>query len=196
MEFIRSIDIFGAQFNFTIFGKSNYNTSFGGFLTLFIVIATIVISIMFGLDLVLRTNPKVLIDRINPPNYSYINASVQNFPIFWNIVDDNNLPINFTNILFPELNFYVFKFNKTTGVYDLVDTKPLQAKQITRKILKNDIVYDHYDLDSFYCLDWKDSSYPFGGSWDGIDMVYYFEMVFYSCPNDNKTSPNCTKPRF
>ena len=125
MEIIRSIDIFGEQFNFTIFGKNKYNTTFGGFLTILIVFATIVISIMFGLDLVLKKNPKVLKERIVPQNYSFINATVQNFPIFWRISDDNSNPVNFTNILYPDIILYVNRFNKTTGVYDLIDKKSL-----------------------------------------------------------------------
>ena len=196
MEFIRSIDIFGAQFNFTIFGKANYNTYFGGFLSIFILIASIIISLMFGQDLFFKTNPKDLIERIVPKNYTYMNATVQNFPIFWRIADDNANPVNFTNILYPDIILYFNKFNKTTGVYDLIDKKRLLVKLCTRSLVNNDVVYDQWGLDLFYCLDWTDAKYPIGGFWDDSDIVYYMEKTIYSCPNDNKTSPNCTKPAF
>ena len=125
MHYLKSIDLFGAEFNFTIFGKKSYDTVYGGTLSLLVGLFTIAVCIMFGLDLVMRTNPKVVQERVLPINYTYVNATTQNFPIFWTIFDENGASVNFTNILFPKLNFFIFKFNKTTGGWDMKDRKEL-----------------------------------------------------------------------
>jgi len=94
------------------------------------------------------------------------------------------------------LTLYVFKFNKSSLEWMTIDEVKLSQKLCTRDIVKNDQIFDQYGLQTFYCVDWSESNYPLGGSWDGGDMVYYFEKVFYTCPNDDKTSPNCTKFSF
>jgi Gpi18-like mannosyltransferase len=73
---------FGEEFYFQIFGKPKYTTSFGGVLTFLTRISTIIITILFGIDLIKRSNPKIIIERIISPNYNYLNFTLQNFPIF------------------------------------------------------------------------------------------------------------------
>jgi hypothetical protein len=192
MEVIKSIDIFGEVFNFNIFGKREYNTVLGGILTFSIVIITFVTTIMFGLDLILRTNPKVLIQKVVPLKYSYINCTLQNFPFFWRISDDNALNVNYSNILYPTLVFYVYQYNKTINNYDFIESKILPNKPCTRDSVQNDEYFDNYGLDNYYCLDWSDSGYPLGGFWDSGDMVYYLEQNIHTCPDGDRKSPNCT----
>ena len=149
MQYITSIDLLGAEFNFTIFGKKSYDTIYGGVLSLLVAIATVSVCFFFGLDLVRRTNPKVLQERVLPINYSYVNASIQNFPIFWTLIDDNGSPVNFTDILFPKLNFYVSKLNATQGNWDLLDHKLLTIKPCTRDLVQNDEINDKLGLNIF-----------------------------------------------
>jgi hypothetical protein len=101
MDLIQEIDLFGEQFNFTILGKTKYKTFFGGVLTLIMFIATVVFCVLFGMDLIIRSNPKVMTERIIPNNYPYVNCTIDNFPIFRRIADD--ITTNITNILFPQL---------------------------------------------------------------------------------------------
>jgi hypothetical protein len=108
MDFLREIDIFGEKFSFSIFGKDTYNTHLGGLLTIAIVTLTIVFIIMFGLDLILRTNPNVVNERVVPENYTYFNCNIDNFPIFWRFSDNNSILVNHTDIFYPKLTFYAF----------------------------------------------------------------------------------------
>ena len=196
MKYLENIDIFGAGFNFTIFGKSTFNTIFGGILSLILVGASIGVSFLFGSDMLTRKNPKVMIDRIIPNNYSYVNCNLNNFPLFWRISDDNGLPVNFTGILYPVSLFYVYKFNKSTTLMDLITNISMPLKICTKELVNNDIIFSKYGLDSFYCIDWRDSGYPLGGYWDSSDMVYYFEKILYRCPNDDTNSSKCTNVSF
>ena len=138
MNLLKSIDLFGTDFNFTIFGKDNYNSLFGGFLTVLVVTATIIFSIMFGRDMISRKNPKVMIDRVVPQNSNYIECNLTNFPIFWRITDDYNNAINFSNYLYPDSVFYVYYFNKTINNFDLIKNISLPNKMCTREMINDD----------------------------------------------------------
>ena len=196
MSILRNIDLFGDKFSFTIFGNTNYNTTFGGILTLLVICATIVFSCLFGIDMVTRNTPKVMIETVVPDNYSFIDVNISNFPIFWNIDDDDGVPINSTNILYPESIFYYMNFNKSTGNFQKVVEKLLPNKKCTREMVQNENIFNQFGLDNYYCLDWKDSGYPIGGTFDGTDKLYYFEQTLYRCPHDNFTTPNCTNTTF
>ena len=196
MKLFEKIDLFGEVFNFTIFGKSTYKTMFGGMLSLVLILASIGISFLFGMDMISKKNPKVMIDRIIPENYSFINCNISNFPIFWRISDDNSATVNFNGILYPNLTFYVYKYNKTTSAMDSIKNISMPIKICTKELVQNDYVFDKYDLKNYYCLDWRDSGFPLGGYWDGTDMVYYFEKVLYRCPNDDTKSSKCTNVSF
>jgi hypothetical protein len=191
MNFIKNIDIFGEEFYFTIFGKSKYTTVLGGILTLLTGISTIIITILFGIDLIKRSNPKIVTERVIPSNYTYINCSLQNFPFFWRISDDNNLKANFKNVLYPELSLYAYYFNTNISEWEMTDKKSLTVKNCTKELVQNNDLFDQLGLNNYYCVDWTEVSYPLGGFWDGR-TVYYFEMVINSCPGDDKSSLNCT----
>jgi hypothetical protein len=191
MGFIKYLDIFGKEFSFKIFGYSSYKTTSGGILTIIMFFITSVLTFMFGVDLIKKSNPRVMMERVIPINYSYINCTIQNFPLYWRISDDNSANVDFTNILYPKLSFYVYKLNKSDNSYIKLDEKELPIQSCTRKLVNNDAQYDKYGLNNFYCIDWSLSGYPLGGFWDGSELIYYFEQVFYTCPNDNKTSPDC-----
>ena len=196
MKLFEKIDLFGEVFNFTIFGKSTYKTMFGGMLSLVLILASIGISFLFGMDMISKKNPKVMIDRIIPENYSFINCNISNFPIFWRISDDNSATVNFNGILYPNLTFYVYKYNKTISAMDSIKNISMPIKICTKELVQNDYIFDKYDLKNYYCLDWRDSGFPLGGYWDGRDMVYYFEKVIYRCPNDDTKSSKCTNVSF
>ena len=117
MKYLKKIDIFG------VFGDNQYNSMFGGFLTIVFAEFSISVIFLFGTDLYLRKNPKVIIDRIVPNDQLYMKYSLSNFPFFWNIFDDHNNVSNFTKILYPISNFYVYKYN--TNLLELNDTKIL-----------------------------------------------------------------------
>ena len=79
---------------------------------------------------------------------------------------------------------------------DLITNISLPLKKCTKELVNNDIIFEKLGLNSYYCLDWRDSGYPFGGYWDGEDMLYYFEKVLYRCPNDDRNSSKCTNVTF
>ena len=188
--FLKKIDFFGTQLNFTLFGNSSYNTKFGGIITILLFATLIFLTISFGNDFVMRNNPSIISERVIPDNYEYKSLNLSNMPIFWSIYDDDSHPVNFTGILYPQLILYVFKYNKTTQIMDKIDQKSMSVKNCTG--LVDNTVYKQLDLSSFYCLDFAETGYPMGGFWDSSYMVYYFEQVFSYCPDDKKDSGKCT----
>ena len=192
MNLLKKIDIFGTKFNFTIFGNSHYNTKFGGVLTFITVALSMAVTFIFGNDLLFRKNPKVITEKLVPVNYSFNYYNVSNFPFFWTLKDSLNNLVNFTDILYPVSKIYVYKYNTTTSQLVLNDAITLPNKKCTKDMVNNDDLFIKLGLNLYYCIDWTDSPYPFGGFWDGTDSLYNFEQTLYFCPNDNRTSENCT----
>ena len=196
MKIFESMDLFGEVFNFTILGKSTYTTKIGGILSLILILTSIGVSFMFGMDLINKSNPNVIFSRIIPENYTYINCTTINFPFYWRISDDDTASINFTGILYPNLILYVYKKNQTTNKYDSFKNISMPVKFCTKALVGNDLIFEKLGLQNYYCIDWTDSGTPLGGHWDGADIVYYFEKVFYRCPNDDTNSSKCTNVTF
>ena len=63
---LNSIDIFGTNFNFTIFKQERFKTFFGGLLSLLSLGISVIFTIFFGRDFFYRTNPKTLIQYKQP----------------------------------------------------------------------------------------------------------------------------------
>ena len=191
MKNLKKIDIFGEKFNFSIFGNNQYNTNFGGLLTIFFLAFSISVTFLFGTDLYLRKNPKVLLDRIVPKDYHYINCSVSDLPYFWNIIDYENHVRNFTNILYPISTLQVYKYNTKNHSLDFQKKITIPNTKCTKEMVNNDDIFNKLGLVDFYCIDWKNLDYPLGGFWDATDSLYYIDQIFYFCL-DGERSSNCT----
>lgn len=66
MHFISSIDIFGTNFNFTIFKNEKLQTTFGGILSIISLAISVIFTIFFGRDFFYRLNPKTLTQLVQP----------------------------------------------------------------------------------------------------------------------------------
>lgn len=66
MRVIESTDLFGTNFNFSVFQQTTFKTYFGGLLTIFCLGICIVFTIFFGSDFFNRTNPKILLQYVQP----------------------------------------------------------------------------------------------------------------------------------
>ena len=192
MNFLKEIDIFGAKFNFTILGKTHYNTKFGGILTLITVALSLIFTLLFGSDMFFRKNPKVIIERIVPDNYDFKYYNVSSFPFYWTLLDSYNNLVNFTDFLYPISILYVYNYNSSKNLLELNDTVILPNKKCTKKMVNNNDNFENLGLNNYYCIDWTDSPYPLGGYWDSTDSVYSFQQTFLFCPYDNRTSEKCT----
>ncbi len=69
---LKQIDFLGPRISLRVKGNETIKSSFGGFTTLFILIASIGTFFGFGIDLFIRNNPQVSFNQIKNENPSYI----------------------------------------------------------------------------------------------------------------------------
>ena len=106
LSFLYLFDFFSIFPCFFIKGDLDYKTRAGGFITILIIIATVIIGIIFSQELFLKKNPNVtsaLKISEHPDKYRYP------YPIFFmlGVRNSNNVPIINEKMYFPE--GYIFK---------------------------------------------------------------------------------------
>ena len=186
MKFIKNLDTFGTSFIFTIFNRDKYLTTVGGIITIITYVIIIIFTILFGKNFFYKLNPNVLIAEIDNNLWEEpIIIDNQNFPIIWRI--DNNLKyFNIEYKLHPRFRYFEYKKNNLTKDYDMEYSRDISYELCDKLNLSNLQYYEYINTSEWYCLDWSDYNYTFGGSWES-DFIHYFG---FSINTDFKDASN------
>ncbi len=192
---LRKIDIFGTKFGFKLEKQETYKTALGGTLTIITSTIVVLFAIFFGQDFYNRINPSVYTDLIVPQKYDPpVTLAPENFTIAWRLENYIKLSANFTRIIYPEMHNIRFKRNETTNEMEQLEYKILEMTKCNYSAKNDDEFSKNYKLDEWYCFDWSNRDFSFGGNWDG-DYINYFMVGLYLCEAGqayNETNPNCT----
>ena len=192
-NFLEEIDIFGHDFNFSVFNKKQHRTYVGGILSLLTICCTFVSTLYFGKDFYFRTNPMIVNDRIQYPTYPQYKIDSSNF-VFGFRVEDSKL--NFFN----ESSFFEFKViynnsnmtrnqNGTITEYDAPVINLNYSKCDIKKFINlNFTSNDTVDYLNFYCIEFP-SNLMMGGYWTA-NYTQYIDINLVNCNPDNNS--NCT----
>ena len=115
METIKTIDLFGKHFNFTIDSKREYNTGIGTILSILLGISYFVACWYFGKDIYYRESPIFLKEDNYELPYPVMTANNSNFNFAFRLETDDDDPID--DVRYFE-HLYIYKHylrNKTTG---------------------------------------------------------------------------------
>ncbi len=115
MKLFKSIDIYGIPIGYEDSNSTKFNTLQGGFFTLIIGIATIIIGFIFGKELYLRTNPNIKYSKQLLDTSSVQIANMTGIVITF--VDSNVVPINHTNYFDTFAAVYSFNENSKISYY-------------------------------------------------------------------------------
>jgi hypothetical protein len=193
VELLKLIDIFDTNFQFRTFNKSKFRTNIGGIISLTSVLLIIVFSIFFGWDFFFKKNPKILNQTIFPDKYpDPFLMTPENFVLPWRLSDDYSQTVNFTNLIYPRLQYFKYKLNESGQIMEHIED--LQYSKCNSLNAKVPEFVNEFKIEDWYCVDWdKHKNLTFGGYWDG-DFVEYYSLVLHSCPNGEPFSPegNCT----
>jgi len=194
---LKIIDIYGTKFGFKLENQETFNTAFGGTLTIMTFTIVVILSFFLGQDFYHRTNPSIYIDTIVPEKYDPpVTLAPENFTIAWRIEGETSENKNFTDIIYPVIRQFSYKRNETTNeMQKLNDVKILQTTKCSQENTQSETFIKNYKLDDWYCFDWTNRDFSFGGFWDG-DYLNYFLIGFYMCKagmDYNEKNPNCTK---
>ena len=197
LPFLSNIDIYGTDFQFTIFQNNKFRTVFGGLSTIVTVGLLLMFSLLFGKDLFYRTNPKVLYQNVFPTTYSSFQMRPDNFVVAYRLSYSNgdSLTPDDMSKIYPVPLYFSYLKNKTTGQLDSVIAEQLPVNRCSTNNSKIKEFNQNYNISDWYCFDWSDTTqnYTFGGGWDG-DFLNYFALSYAFCPNGNWVQPdaNCS----
>ena len=154
VECLKKIDMYGLSFSFTTFGKTKFNTTCGGILTLCTTIVIAAFIFIFGSDFFLKTNPNLVeSDLIHLTSKSVF---IQNelYSFMFRLQDGNSVPYNLDEIPFKVRGSY-FHFRKNKdGLDELVcnSYKEVITKCSNTKAMLNHHLKDE-KLEQWLCWD-------------------------------------------
>ncbi len=112
MKALNKLDQFSQSFTFSIFGKEKFHNTVGIFLTFIFYTLVSIFLMVFGIDVVQRKNPKVMVEHHEP--FTHVNKALSNkhFVYAWRIENEGSDPVAFEGMLYPKVFYKKFKKNK------------------------------------------------------------------------------------
>ena len=191
-EALKYIDCFGTHFNFYTEKRRKLYTVFGGILSLFSIIFSLIIFIYLNLDDFLHNSP-ISTTSVEKNNYSNIKFREEKIWIPWRIRDFGGKTVEHQGILYPIIYYYKGIRNNTINRLD-VSYELINYKLCNETSMKNNSNLYLIDIaiDQLYCIDMEDLDV--GGSWDS-DFLNLITFDLYICKNGidyDKNNTNCT----
>ena len=162
------IDLFGTQIDLRIANKSSYHSIISilfSFIFFFLVIAYCYI---FGIELLIRKNPKTLQSISTSTHYEFFNYTQEKYFVAWRLEDVEGNEISHSSHIYPYVKYYnyhtqIFEFLPLTKCKDMNLTFPLPD-----------------DIEEYNCIPIQGRE--FGGSWDD-NKISYISLAVYLCEN-------------
>jgi hypothetical protein len=171
---LKSIDIFGSEFQFTIFSSQKYKTNIGGLFTIVTAVLIVVFIALFGKEIWFKDNPTVQISAINPEEYPPSRNLGADFQIAWRIYDQDMVTKNIDEYLQMKVLYYYT--NGTQKVYkEKIKSMNCEGANIT-----DPHFIAHFNPSEYNCLDLRDKEYLFGGNQD-YDNYQTFRIIVTVC---------------
>lgn len=185
MEFIwkelKKISLFGRNLQFEKDYNDKYTSLSSFFLTLLLIISTVIASFIFGKEIYERKTPKFTSSRI-PININNTVFNLEEFPILLNFRYENGMPINDENL------FKLFKINVmiVNIVNGSVNRKFENISKCKYEDFKNEVYKEHLKFQltqskmDYYCISSKNFVF---NKFGGIDSNSIVVQVF-KCNTD------------
>jgi len=142
--FLKNLDIFGTNINFTINNQLKYNSTLGGLITILLVLIYIALFNLFAKDLYLKLNPKLTSEKV------FITNSIL-----------NNFSITADTFLFaienPDQNDDMKKYKFSLKYFqEYEDANSTSLDFISCNETKISELFNKYDeADQFHCIDFS-----------------------------------------
>jgi len=183
MHVLKTFDYMGPQINFNIRKVPTFKTFLGGIVSLATYIICIVFFIIFGKDLIFKTNPNVISELVTPHEFSKYIISNETF-LAWRIEDFYGKKTNL-NEVFPAIGF-LHKYSTINGLY--IETKEIKFINCTNeKFNKFFSTNSTIKPKEWNCFDFSDliGEVIFGDL--TTPVCYYLEFQLDICKTDLKS---------
>ena len=183
--FLKSIDALGGHFNFNYQGKEVLQSSFGGFITIFISIITALLIIGFGQDFYKRINPVVNQETLTykkQPNFQLDN---KNLTLAFRFEDEHGNLIENEDLLY--ITFEIWNFTKQDQIMWNQNISFSELHYFNEELFYSKSELINYS--NWLCPELNGIS--FGGSWDS-DIISMVVAKANKCPEgsfNNKGIP-------
>ena len=193
MKALKYLDLFGIQFNFYVGNKRKLYTSYGGIISLIFILFCICIFFSVGIKDLLYKNPISNISKDSKAGYHKVKFKSEKLWIPWRIIDFNEKPVNFKNILYPIIFYYKGKKeNINDGFIFEVNYINYKLCNETDFAQRGSNYYIDVPLNELYCMEIE--NVELGGGWTS-DFIDYIELSIFLCKegiNYDETNENCT----
>jgi hypothetical protein len=175
LKYFTYLDAFGTTFQFTTMKDSKFRTPIGAVLSVFCLIVIIVFCFVFGRDFLFKKNPRVLTQIVVPDKYNDpFRMTADNFVIPWRLSDANNFPIDFQDKFYPIITYYKYETN-SSGQFPTYN-RIINIVKCNETFANVPEFTENFPVKDYYCMDWSQDNYTFGGYWDG-HYLHYFELL-------------------
>lgn len=187
MEIVKSLDYLSteAKLTFNSKGDTRNKTIVGGFLSIFGVLSSFILSIFFFVDFIQR-NEKSLITNVGT-SYNVNITNSNNIPFLFRLTDPHNRPYaNSDNLYRVAMKFW-------HGA-DEDSSEDIEQNYIDIQVERCNIshfgqykyLFEHYnDLDTFYCALPRYSNQTIYGMYGDIHPFGYYHFYIYLCINES-----------
>jgi hypothetical protein len=182
---LKSIDLYGVPFYFSLFNNSLYKSNTGGIMSLLTIISFIVSFLYFSKDFYLRQNPKITFQQEIKSKFQSHNISNDNIFLSLNFLDSNLNSFDYKSY-FKVLPI-VFNFN-FTSVDNFLNLNLIPFKNCSQ--------YNSLSLHMDKDLDFRDNlcfdlnNISLSGYW-GEEILSYAQIILNPCKNDINLNITC-----
>ena len=183
LSYILQLDIYGTYPHFTINGKKEFNTYFGTFMTLISFAIIALFFLMYILDILYHTNPKLITTIYNDAKPSETIVTDKDFVITLSLQHSNYT--NFIDERVYTVTAGLYKGYKQNGEYisERTPVEIIKCSEYTFEIIPS--YFKSLDLPNLYCL--KNDTFIIEGEYQSDSFQFIF-FTFSKC--DNSTSNN------
>ena len=162
---VKSIDLFGKNFNFRIKESKLVTSSIGGVLSLLLCAITIVIAFLFGKNFLFRLNPSILSQKIIGKEVIYTPINNYNFTIAFNMETDYS-EINIPEFLEIIIFYTKIKVDYSTNkkIYQIIDI-PMNYTKCNKLTNLNPSLISSTVIENLNCINLPNDT-NIGGNWE------------------------------
>ena len=180
---MNKLDFFGGPINIYHNGKTKLTSSFGGLISLLILIMLGVLFYGFGQDFFLRKNPAFMKSTISPHSYPFHKLTNKNLSLVFRLEDVNGSAVNMSDQWYHQIVNKKYINDKKTKEFYISEEYPISLVKCNSSLLfLNNTFEKTYNLDTMLCPIFNKTL--IGGFWDS-DEIGYIEMNLYSCEEGN-----------
>ena len=195
--YITFLDLFGHSPSFIINNNLQYQTFFGGILSLIAIIISIITTIVFSRELFLKKSPSVNLNTETNPNPDIL-YYFDNFEFIIG-VQNESYTVTIDDSLFTAKGFIFNTSINESGIFNRVFEIDLQPCNLALKNSPNYDIFKKYNLENFYCISKNQSKInlndiylkEFWGN-NGFQMI---QIKFYECKNSTESQKCATEEK-